>query len=69
MRRRSRGATLDPEDWVQSINLCGDTYKVTTADGPCLTHLAMRTASSARTGNGSFHKLVAACWRSEWIPD
>jgi cytochrome c len=25
--------TLDPEDRVQSINHCGDTYKVTTADG------------------------------------
>ena len=25
--------TLDPQDRVQSINHCGDTYKVTTADG------------------------------------
>jgi cytochrome c len=24
---------LDPEDRVQSINHCGDTYKVVTADG------------------------------------
>ena len=55
--------TLDPEDRVQSIDHCGDTYKVATADGkvrdfwePELTILKTDVSGDGPAERGSRHR-------------
>jgi hypothetical protein len=54
--------TLDPQERVRSINHCGDTYKVTTADGKTRDfwerNLRFKKGAARRLGN----PVPGACW-------